>query len=170
MIASFQSWNSKSLLLSHLAECPVSVVIGRDVEAPRGYYSSSLEGISHPIQIGIIVNQQKAPSLLLLPLARRIFVGHDQSISIVDLESSSLLKTTLLEGIFFEFLHIEEMGLILVLHELGCMALSEQGEVLWRYITRDILEGWSVVGNRLKLIIMDDDTSVILSLENGALA
>lgn len=164
MIASLQSWDSKSLLLSHLAECPASIVVGWDVEAPRGYYSCSLKGAPYPVQLGIIVNQQKAPSLLLLLSARCVLVGHDQSISIIDLESGSLLETILLEGIFFEFLRIEEMELILVLHELGCMALSEQGEVLWQRAARDVLEGWRVVGDRLELTIMDDDTPEILNL------
>jgi hypothetical protein len=169
MIASLQSWETKSLLYRHLAEYPTSVVVGRDAEYPRGFYSCTLAGVTYPIELGIIVDYDVVPSLVLLSPARRVLVGHDQSISSVDLGSGLLLEKMDLDGVFFEFLRIEQMRLILVMHELGCIALSEHGIVLWQHTTRDILVGWSVVGSRIELAMWDVDTPDVLNLRSGSL-
>jgi hypothetical protein len=58
MSLSLQSWDSESSLLFHLSGCPASVLIGRDVEAPRGFYSCSFKRASSSVELGIIVNQQ----------------------------------------------------------------------------------------------------------------
>ena len=168
MSVPLESWDSKNLLLNHIAKCPRSIVIGVDVEAPRAYYSCSIANIKNPIQVGIVVNQTSTPAVLLLPGSCHLLIGHDQSVSVVDIGSAELQSTSLLEGVFFEFLRDDVHSQMLAVHELGVVAVSKHGEVLWRYITSDILEDWIVAGDCLSLTVTDGDTPLVLSLCSGA--
>lgn len=167
METQFTLWGSKSLLLGYLSQWQKSIVIGSDAEAPRGYYSCSLGSSDNPIQVAIITNQPNIPALLFLPQDRYVLVGHDQSISILDLKIVSISDSILLEGVFFEFFHDEKQGLVLALHELGCMALSEEGKVLWRYLADDILEDWKIANDQITFTEMDRDEPVVVSLLTG---
>lgn len=167
MSVSLESWETKSLLLNHISQNSPSVVVGTATEAPRAYYSCSVEGANGLLLIGVVVNQSKVPSVLCLPTSQRVVIGYDQSFALVDCRSATLLGTTLLDGVFFEFCQDRERGLVLVLHELGVVAISELGEELWRYTTCDILEDWKLVDSRIVLTVMDTNVSVELRLENG---
>lgn len=169
MSVSLKSWETKSLLLNHISQNSPSVVIGSATEAPRGYYSCSIEGINGSLHIGVITNQPKVPAVVYLAESQRLALGYDQSVALVDFSSATLWGTTTLDGAFFEFLRDEERAQILVLHELGVVAISELGVELWRYTTSDILEEWEKVCGHLVLTLMDTSTSVELRLEDGAM-
>jgi hypothetical protein len=167
MTVSVQSWETKNLLLNHVQRNSPSVVVGSASEAPRGFYSYSVDEVDCPILIGVMVNQSKAPRALILPASQRVVLGYDQSIALVDCPSGKLLGTTLLDGVFFEFLRDEERGQVIVVHELGVVAISELGEELWRYTTCEILEDWRKVNGFLVLALMDTNEALELNLESG---
>lgn len=167
MSASLESWETKNLLLNHVSQNLPSVVVGSATEAPRGYYSCSVDGQNGALCIGVIVNQSKAPAVLYLAASQRAVFGYDQSVALVDYRSATLLETTPLDGVFFEFLRDEERAQLLVLHELGVVAISELGEELWRYTTTDIVQDWRRVTDCLVLNLMDTSASVELSLKDG---
>ena len=163
----FRSWDSKSLLLAQIAKGPNSILIGEDIEAPRGYYSHAFTSSESALQVGILVNQEKVPSVLSIPWAALLFFGYDDSISVVDTANGVLVKTLRLEGQFFEFLVLDELQQILVMHELGCVALTNQGNVIWRHSSDDILEDWSTTDEELHLSEMGRSKPVTLSLKTG---
>lgn len=168
MCGPLKSWDSKTLLLDYLRQNTPNVIIGCAVEAPRGYYSCSVGDVDLPLHVGVIVNQFKAPSILPLPKVQRAILGYDQSFVVIDCRSASLQQVTQLDGVFFQFLRAEERQQILALHELGVVAISEEGKELWRYTTNDILEGWMIVDNNLILTVMDSSSPVSLMLASGA--
>ena len=163
-----KSWEAKSLLLNHIGQNPPGVVVGSATQAPRGYYSCSVEGASGSLHIGVIANQPKVPSVVYLAKSQLTILGYDQSVALVDYPSATLRQTTALDGVFFEFLWDEERAQVLVINELGVVAISELGLELWRYTTSDILEEWGKANDRLVLTLMDTSASVELMLEDGA--
>jgi len=62
-----------------------------------------------------------------------------------------------LEGLFFEFVIESTIGQILAIHELGVLALSQDAEFRWRFIAPDILTGWQITEENIRLSIMDSD-------------
>lgn len=161
-------WETRSLLLNHVEQNPPCVVVGNDTEAPRGFFSCVVDGVDNQIHIGVITNQSKTPRAIFFPVSRRVILGYDESVAVIDCLSAILRRAISLDGVFFEFLWDEEQAQIIAVHELGVVAISAFGEELWRYTTKEILEDWSMVNRRLILMLMDTDASVELNLEDGA--
>jgi hypothetical protein len=163
-----KSWETKNLLLNYISRNSPSVVVGSDTEGPRGFYSCVVEGRDCQIHIGVIANQPKSPCTIFFPVSKQVILGYDQSIAVIDCPSSTLRRSTLLDGVFFEFLRDEERAQTIVVHELGVVAISEMGDELWRYTASEILEGWRRVDGCLILTLMDSNTTIELNLVGGA--
>jgi len=167
MSVRLRSWESQNLLFQHLMCMASSLVIGGDIESPQAFYSCSVERKGEMIEIGIIVNQPGPPSVCHLQSSERVFIGHDQSLTIVDVGSCKVLEDILLEGMFFEFLTDDVFRQILVIHELGIVAVSSSGSIQWGYSTPDILEGWQLMNDRISLTVIDRLKPIILDLSSG---
>lgn len=155
-------------MIEHLSQCQRSILIGESVDYPAGYYSCSLDNGSHPVEMGIITNQPETPILLLVAESQKVFVGKYGTISIFNLFSESLELTISLEGAFYEFVYLEKIKMILSFHELGCVALSEKGDVLWEYSTDDVLEDWNIVNDQITFNEMDCNEISKINLLTGA--
>lgn len=158
------NWDTRNLLFNHIGKAASGLLVGGDAEAPRRYFSCSVERL----EIGIIVNQPAhLPCVLAVPRSSRLFIGYDQSVAIIDVTSIALLNTMLLEGVFFEFLPDYGRQQILAIHELGVVALSLSGNVVWRFITPDIVENWQIVHDCLSLTVMDQRDKITLNVADG---
>ena len=142
-------------------------MVGADTEAPRAYYSFSTERNGIPFQFGIIVNQRKSPHVLSLPASQMILVGHDQAISVVDFANLKLSISKLLDGLFYEFLSDSANEQILVVHELGVIALSMTCEVKWSFVSPDVLLNWQIEDGKLRLDVTDSPAPYLIDLRTG---
>jgi hypothetical protein len=60
-----------------------------------------------------------------------------------------------LGALFYHFVSVAELQTILVFHEIGIVAISEDGKPLWEYSADDIIEDWTVKNGKISLKLMD---------------
>jgi hypothetical protein len=162
------AWESKAALLAHLeAAGQESIILGRDAESPRCFYTLSAEYEQKPMAIVVWSSGLGSkPSLVLLG-NRQGLVGHDTRLTWIDLSRRAETASRRLDGVFYEFLPLDREDQVLVLHELGAMRVDFNGSVLWSVDT-DVVERWYLDGDgNLILTEMDGHKNIGVALESG---
>src|SRR6266700_193474 len=101
-------WESKSALIAHLNGCShPTLVIGGAAEAPRAYYSFVTISSRAVTEIGVISSGLGIEAqAIAMDGGRRVLVGHDKSLTWVDLQALHHVTSWQIGGVFFEFLPI----------------------------------------------------------------
>lgn len=169
MSVEIKEWNSGAELMEYSRQPPIAVVIGGDSEAPRKYYSVTVEtsdGSRFDLSIfssgtGIV------PGVLENPVNEFIAVGYDNIICFIHTNSHRVTSRHVLDGVFFEFLTTLRSGDVVVVHELGLARLDIYGNVVWKLGT-NILEKCTLVSHDAAAIyLLDGGDPLMVSLENG---
>ncbi|SRR6266496_1498543 len=175
-----QHWTTVKELLEFLDTCNSGrLLLGENVEQEVDFFSVvvNLKNIEYAELIqpqhnrfGLGICSQVLglkPHLLPLPDLRLLVLGFNSEtifFSVSDLEVVS--KISLGYSPFHSFLHVDHLGVILAFHEIGVVALLENGSEVWRY-EKDIIVDFSVDANKLNLKFMDSPP-ITLDLLSGS--
>jgi len=166
-----RTWESKSALLAHLDACkPRTLVVGLNAEAPRTYFSFSIASSHGRSEIGVVSSGLGTnAAAVLLDGERRAFVGHDTSVTCIDVRALAIASSQRLGGVFFEFLPVDRDDEIVVLHELGALRVDAEGAVKWS-VDSDVIEKSSTDSMGNLVLNVTDGPRLVVSLESGAVS
>ena len=167
ILVDFKEWYSKSELISHLTNNVTStLILGMEAEAPTKYYSLQLKRTGG--EIGIISSGLGTkPSAIFDIKSNMIIVGYDLMVVGINLDSYTVMFKKALNGVFYEFILIDNEQSIIVIHELGAIRLRLTGETDWSVDT-DIVYNFLIddVGN-LKINTLYELTEFIINVKTG---
>jgi len=95
-----------------------------------------------------------------------VLIGHDQSLTWVDVKVAQVTARHHLEGVFYDFVQLGDLE-ILVIHELGALKVRVDGTVCWTVPTSDVVVGFHVEDGQVLTIDITDCAPVRVSLANG---
>lgn len=159
-------WDSKAALCAHLGSTRSStIVVGLAAEAPRLFYSATVGGI----ELGIYSSGLgPMPAVIALDAGQCAIVGHDATLTWLDLAAERIAAEHRLGGAFFELLSVDLEDQVVVVHELGALRVDATGNVLWSVDTPDVVEDSRLdLRGNLVLSITDQDSPLIVSLRDG---
>jgi hypothetical protein len=152
LTATLHDFASKADLDNHLTRAN-SVLAGASAEAPRKYYALDVtDNNGGQMTIGVVSSHHGIrPSWIFSTDGNVLALGHDLTITFIDVPNRRILAAQPLAGVFFEFVHSNRNYLI-VLHELGVAKFDFSGRQLWSISTPDIAESAKM---------QNDDTLVV---------
>jgi hypothetical protein len=106
------------------------------------------------------------PQMLLLVEEEKLVFGFSFEIAVFSLANRSIEFRAELPAAFCSFVHLPSKSLILVIHEIGVMALSHSNQCLWQY-EQDIITDYQLINNKIIISFMDSPT-VAIDLRTGA--
>ena len=118
------------------------VMVGADAESPRKYYVLDIaDQTGWKMKIGIVSSFHGInPSWIFSADGSVLVIGHDLSITFIDLAKQRLALVRDLDGVFFQFIPEMHRSCFVVLHELGVARFEYSGVGLWSVSTPDIAE------------------------------
>jgi hypothetical protein len=181
-VIELRSWPSKRELIDFLAHCDAgSIMLGEDAGQESEFYSAVLhlnysaislrrlnESGGRLLGIGICSeNPSVKPNLLLLPERQMLIFGFNSEVVGVSVEDKEVYFRTVFDHLpFRSFIYLEQTRSILVFHEIGVAAITEEGQELWRF-DKDVIVGCSMGNEMLHLDFMDSP-SITLNTLTGA--
>lgn len=151
----FQDFESRADLNTYLTRSAGRyVLVGADAEAPRRYYALDLsDESSAQTRVGIVSSHHGiGPSWVFSADGQILAVGHDQSVTLVDITNHRLASVRQLDGVFFEFTPQADRNSFIVLHELGAAKFGFSGNELWSVPTPGIAESAHVQDGKILVI------------------
>lgn len=106
------------------------------------------------------------PSILLLPKAQKIVCSFENEIIYIDCVSKVVDFRHSLNALIFSLIHVEDLGLIIVVHELGVFVLNEKGDKIWACGGTDIIQDYKLVDRYIN-ILCADGYEVTFSIVDG---
>ena len=168
----FNTWKTERELAHALASCDAgSIVLGDDVEDAREFYSATAY-LKWPktneghFGVGICSESHGLmPHLLMRSNTNLLVFGlNSEAVGISLVERRQCFRMGL-DALFHSFIQLKEQKLILVLHEIGVVAITEDGSELWRY-SKDVIVDFTVEQSVISLNFMDSPP-VSLELASG---
>ena len=141
MISTLREYQSKNELDQYLGDGD-SVLVGASTTYPRKYYGLSVpDKNGHILKIGIVSSDQGIrPSWTPSQDLSVLVVGHDLSLSFIDISKRTINMEVPLEWIFYEFVKQPDPDSVIVLHELGVAKFDFTGREIWSVSTPDIAQ------------------------------
>ncbi len=165
----FREVGSKSELLEILRSCGAdSILIGTDAESPRTCFLLELTYAGAHIKIGMIMGFHGIkPSWALSPAEHTIAIGHDLTVSFIDLSEHRLVSSQKLDGPFYQLLLEDSGDHFIALHELGVDRFDCSGAHLWSVSTPDVTEGAYFLGDRTLVVRYWEGKHLLVDLATG---
>ena len=148
-------------MTSFLKKCDVgSILLGQDAQQYVDYFSITVHLVNTGNRFGVgIISEGHGLTPQVLPDSRRqlLIIGLNQQVVGIDMtkREASFQIDLGLGALFYHFVSVAELQTILVFHEIGIVAISEDGKPLWEYSTDDIIEDWKVKNGKIPLKLMD---------------
>lgn len=166
------AWQTKRELVYALASCDAgSVLLGDDVDEARQFYSAVVylkwpKTSGDHFGIGICSEGHGLMPHLLLRSNTNLFLFgfNSEVVGILGAEKRQCFRVEL-DASFNSFIHLREEKIVLALHEIGVVAMAEDGHELWRY-SKDVIVDFRIEQSTMSLNFMDSP-SVSLELLNG---
>jgi hypothetical protein len=154
-----QSWQTKDAMLGFLTECGEDFIfLGGAAEHPVEFYSitvASRGSAAGRFAIGIFSEGQGiAPNLLLHPKTNALLLGFNREVVGIGVPERRVRFRIACDSVFFQFCWCAAAEIVLLFHEIGVIAITEEGNEIWRY-SKDIVVDWSIEGGRLCLKFLD---------------
>ena len=164
------SCDSKRDLIEILNQCSEgNLLLGENDEQEENFFAIQVHSGKEDKKFGIGVVSEGyglIPSILAIPTNSSLFIGFNSEFVIIDCGSKSIRYSTKLGSLFFQFIHFPQHKIVMVLHELGLLAISEEGKEIWEYDAHDIIQDYQIEGNLINLELMDNPSARI-SILNG---
>jgi hypothetical protein len=101
------------------------------------------------------------PECWLSKIGNCILVGHDTFFTSLKIGEEIERSRIDLVGAFHDITDDKSRSQILVFHELGVLAVSLRGDLIWRFDAKDIVVGHNVIGGEMLLQFMDSSPLAI---------
>lgn len=139
------SWRLRKEMLAYLARRATrSIVVGDSGARERLFFSILMTRGFDPDGVrGVGVVSERhglVPGLIMRPDPVPLVIGSDWQVTGIRLSDLAVAYTVVLDGIFYEFLPTRDADPIVAVHELGVVAIRNDGEVAWSLSTPDILD------------------------------
>lgn len=137
-LAEYQSKNE----LDHYLADRDSILLGARTMSPRRYYGLSVsDKKGNSLKIGIVSSDQGIrPSWTPSQDSAVLVVGHDLSLSFIDMARRTITKELQLGAVFYEFVKQPHPTSLIVMHELGVAKFDFSGREIWSVSTPDIAQ------------------------------
>ncbi|HXG60057.1 MAG TPA: hypothetical protein VNO22_01675 [Planctomycetota bacterium] len=120
-------------------------------------------------RIGVLSQAHGAvPHMFPIPGTDRVMVGFDRRVVGVDLRTHKQAFEHELETVFHSFYHAVDHRIVMALHEIGILALSEEGQRLWDF-GKDVITAAEVGRDSIRLTFMDSPP-IVLRIRDGKVA
>src|SRR5262249_26551489 len=144
----------------HLLSCKSgSLMLGEDARQYREFFSVEFRiGFAGTTSYGIGVYSEGhglVPHILLLPEQSKVILGFNQEAVCVDVAETRLAFRLRLDSLFRSFIRLVDPCIILAFHEIGVVAIDEEGNEKWSY-TKDIIEDCAIGQGHLQLQFLDE--------------
>lgn len=159
--------DSKSEMEERLRTSSRALLVGVDAQSSRSFYTLKMTS-DNPLVIGLSLSGLgPKPSVEASRNGDRLLIGHDRSVTLVDVPSGKITATHSLDGAFFQFVEPTEESVV-VIHELGALKVGFDGAVGWTVPSSDMVESFRVESGRvLELSIADSNAPLRISLADG---
>lgn len=176
-----QKWNDKSAL-SKFVSCldGGGLILGDDAAQEDEFYSAVVhynyagqikdkpsEDSVGSWGIGIISEGHGLKPQLVVLKNGILVIGLNHQVIGISVDKRSQLFKQSFDSLFHAFLYLSSIGMLLVINEIGVIALDENGNKLWGF-ERDVITACSVRDSQINLGFMDSE-SVSLDLLTGGL-
>lgn len=169
-IIEIQTWETKGDMMNFLANCNAeSLVLGEDAEEEVGFYSASIhlnysaklypiwnELIGSRFDVGVCSEGHGLkPHLLMLSEKQLVIFGFNSEVVGISIKNREVsFRTSLDYSLFRSFVHLSQVEIVLAFHEIGVVALTEDGKELWKY-SEDVIIDSLIDRDTLQLSFMD---------------
>lgn len=163
-------FQTKNELLVILNKCNSgNILLGKEARQEIAFYALKIffgSQSKNTFGIGIISEGHGlTPQVLILASKQQIFFGFNQEVVLIDCDNKKIIYEYALNSLFYKFIYLPNLELILILHEIGLVALRENGSKIWEF-DKDIVEDYEIINDKINLKFMDSD-SIQLSLITG---
>ena len=166
------AWQTKRELACSLSSCDVgSILLGDDTDEARQFYSvvvylkwPTTSGASFGVGI-CSEGHGLTPHLLVGSNTDLLIFGFNSEVIGISIEEKRPRFRIDLDYLFNSFIHLKKEQTILALHEIGVVALTEDGHERWRY-SKDVIGGLTIEKTTLILNFVDSPP-VSLDLTSG---
>lgn len=163
-------FQTKNELLDNLSKCNSgNILLGKHAQQEISFYAVKVffgNQSKNTFGIGIISEGHGlTPQILILASQQRLFFGFNQEVVLIDCDNKKIIYEYSLNSLFYKFIYLPNLELILILHEIGLVALKENGNKIWEF-DKDIVEDYEIINDNINLKFMDSD-SIQLSLITG---
>lgn len=153
---SLEQLDSLSVLESRMKASQFSILLGEDDEYHRNYFL----GISGSCAIGVCTQSHGLkPEIRVSEANEEAWVGYNNSIVNIDLNSYREIYHITLDCLFYTFLCQMEDGSIIVIYELGACRVGRAGELVWNRTT-DVVTTFSDAEDSVHLQTEDEDIMI----------
>jgi hypothetical protein len=132
-----------------------SFILGQDAEAPREFFSFEVESAGDAIaRIGVLsdgIGVRPASALK----NGILFVGFNNRVGVATTKPLRFVREIELLSVFWSFIDRDVSEALIVLCETAVVAVTTEGEMLWRVDT-DLISDFTVDGHSLSLRFSDD--------------
>jgi len=166
----FRSWGKEEEMIHFLSNCgDGSILLGKDAEQISDFYAIRVASDWEEIKsfgVGIYSEGHGLePHLLVQPERDKLIIGFNSEVIGIDTAKKKTEFQIKLNSLFRSFTFLKKYGMILVFHEIGMIAVNENGQEIWRF-DGDIIENCVIDNNSLSLTFLDSDP-VELDIFNG---
>ena len=95
------------------------------------------------------------PNILIIPKKQKIVCSFENEIACVDCESKVVEFRHSLNSLIFSMIHVEQLNLIVVIHEMGVFVINEEGQKIWACGGTDIIQDYKLVDKCIKIRCVD---------------
>ncbi len=167
-----RSWHNKQEMVNFLTTCEAGyLLLGENPKQESEFYSATiyLNRAMNRFGVGICsLGIGLTPALLPQPENSVLIFGFNSDVVGVRIPGGEIVFQLKVETLFHAFLSVHRKEMILVKDEIGIVALTQNGNVLWKF-GRDVITNAVIEGDQLHLQFMDSP-EVFLNLSNGSLA
>lgn len=166
-------WDSREQMVRYLrTDCAAgNILLGEDAELAVEFYTATLYLGSKETRFGIGICSEGyglTPQMLLLLESDMLMFGFNREVVAFSIVDMKVQFTVDLVAPFYRFLTIPGRSVILVLYEIGVIALSCDGRYLWQY-DKDIITDYRIADDQLIIEMMDSPT-VAIDLSTGTIS
>lgn len=157
-------------LESRLKNCSKGhILLGEEAEQQKAFYFIKLypeDGGDNCFGIGIISEGHGLkPHLLVNHLDKSVFIGFNKEVIVFDCVNKVILHRHEMDSLFFSFLSLTQQDCVLIVHELGIIRTTMNGNRVWEY-TCDIIHGLNIENDLVK-VSFEDERIECIALQDG---
>lgn len=144
------------------------IMLGSIPDIPYNHWLFEVRLVSntaHRLGIGAPCSHAADTPVLLLTKPGHLVVGADTHICAIDVIAGRVLFSKELDLPLFCMLWRRREDSVIVIYEIGAIALDERGFEQW-HVSRDVVSGYEIIGDVLTLRFMDEP-SVRVHITNG---
>lgn len=158
-----ESCSNKNSLNAYLKSYRNSILIDNDSYADK--YSCIVVKCDEILAIGLVYyNDGLEPKVLLLDESRRIVIGFNNTVIVIDGKTNETIGKKMIPFPVFELLNHKNK--IIVIHEFGIFAINEECSELWKHNGYYNLQDYSI-NDELIQLTFEGEEPYSITMETG---